>query len=75
MINKVTGAFDIRILRPQDEWFADFLSAQPEGGPRDVLALWNPEDHGCLLKIMDTLLTLQYDFHLREFPRTYPDKA
>ena len=41
--------FDIK-FKEEDDGFANFLSCQKDGGPFDVMAVWNPEDTESLFK-------------------------
>merc|ERR1719187_1410980 len=60
---------------PKQEWFAGYLSAQPEGGPFDVMALWDQKDQTCLVKIMTRMVQMHHKYNLMEFERSFSDKA
>jgi len=64
--------FDIK-FKEEDDGFANFLSCQEDGGPFDVMAVWNPEDTESLFKVTKRILKALRVFNLREFQKHYGD--
>jgi len=62
--------FDIK-FKEEDDGFANFLSCQKDGGPFDVMAVWNPEDIESLFKVTKRILKALRFFNLHEFQKHY----